>query len=331
MLSYFDLSFIRNNHLQQHRQQLRGATAKMSPPVRLLALNWALDKPPAMIHRICSDRVLGRGEKHQTLRADVSAAKSHEGVIWMFINTTEDLVPDEVDAVIDMDVEENLAQAVARAVKGVAKILGLELPSDEKIAEALLAIEGYTPVVKKSIKKKKVEPTRYFALLPEVDLVEFLEQRLSQVDVDEGIKNAWETLKADGRVTHRPHITIVHKNNVEAERDLWDRCTALHAMSSTPPTFKVTFGRILWNGRVMALSLDEFSVDDGEGGAEFVSMLPNEVRQRLHITVGTKSSDIAPVEAREMVQSWNIGLKGGIDVQELDDTILRGRIKGLVA
>ena len=74
----------------------------MSPPVRLLALNWALDKPPAMIHRICSDRIIGRGENHQTLRADVSAAKSHEGVI----NTTEDLVPDEMDAVIDMDVEE---------------------------------------------------------------------------------------------------------------------------------------------------------------------------------------------------------------------------------
>ena len=131
MLPYFDLSFIRNNlnHLQQHRQQLRGATAKMSPPVRLLALNWALDKPPAMVHHICSDRVLGRGEKHQTLRADVSAAKSHEGVIWTFINTTEDLVPDEVDAVIDMDIEENLAQAVTRAVNGVAKILGLELPS----------------------------------------------------------------------------------------------------------------------------------------------------------------------------------------------------------
>ena len=287
-----------------------------------------------MIHRICSDRILGRGGNHQTLRADVSAAKSHEGVVWMFINTTEDLVPDKVDAVIDMDVEESLEQAVTRAVKGVANILNLKLPSDEKIAEALLAIEGYVPVVKKSI-EKKVEPTRYFALLPEVDLLEFLEQCLSQVDADEGIKNGWETLKAAGRVTHRPHVTIVHKNNIEAERDLWDRCAALHATSSTPPTFKVTFGRILWNGRVMALSLDEFSVDDinsrEEEGAAFVSMLPYEVQQRLHITVGTKSSDIAPVEAREMVHSWNMGLKEGVDVQELDDTILRGRIKGLIS
>jgi len=69
MLPYFDLSFVRNNHLQQHRQQLRGPTAKKSPPVR------------AMIHRICSDHVLGGDEKHQTLRADVSAAQSHKGVI----------------------------------------------------------------------------------------------------------------------------------------------------------------------------------------------------------------------------------------------------------
>ena len=116
-----------------------------------------VSKPPSMIHRICNDRVLGRGEKHQTLRADVSAAKSHEGVIWMFINTTEDLVPDEVDEVIDIGVEENLAQAVglvARVVKGVAKILSLELLETRNHRGA--ACDGYVPVVKESIEEKKL-------------------------------------------------------------------------------------------------------------------------------------------------------------------------------
>ena len=72
----------------------------MSPRVRLLALNWALDKPPARIHRICGDRVMDRGDNHQTLRAD-NVAKTHEGVIWKFINSTEELAEDEVDEVED--------------------------------------------------------------------------------------------------------------------------------------------------------------------------------------------------------------------------------------
>ena len=56
----------------------------------------------------------------------------------MFINTTEHLVYDKVDAVIDMDIEENLAQAITRAVNRVAKILGLELPNTLKIQQHIV-------------------------------------------------------------------------------------------------------------------------------------------------------------------------------------------------
>lgn len=69
----------------------------MSPPVRLFALKWSPDKPLSTIHRICGDRVLYRGENHQTLRAD-KHAKEHEDDIWKFITGTQELADDEVDA-----------------------------------------------------------------------------------------------------------------------------------------------------------------------------------------------------------------------------------------
>lgn len=308
----------------------------MSPPVRLLALNWALDDPPAMIHRICGDRVLHRGDNHQTLRADKSTAKSHEEVIWSFINDTQDLAAAEVDAIVDMEIEENFRQAVERAVKGVVKILGLELPSEEGITEALHAIEGYVPATKKrDEQKKKAGAPRYYALLPEMDLFDYLDERLSESDVDKEIRDAWVTLKEGGRVPERPHVTIVHKNNINTEADLWNRCVALHVQVN-PPSFTGYLGKVMWNGRVMAITVEDFGVeedgpDGSQEGAEFVQRLPPDLRERLHITVGTRSRDILPVEAKSMIELWNDRSKDGVSILELNDVVVRGRIKGLFA
>jgi hypothetical protein len=80
-------SYDRNNHLRSHRSipdlAVHTGSGQLSMPVHLLALNWSLDQPKATIHRICGDRVQQHGDNYQTLRAD---CKSHEEVIWMFIN-----------------------------------------------------------------------------------------------------------------------------------------------------------------------------------------------------------------------------------------------------
>jgi len=257
----------------------------------------------------------------------------------MFINTTEELIPAEVDDVIEMEVDETMEKAVKRAVKGVAKILELEEPSEEKIGEALGVIENYVPAAKKpedkNEKKKKADSARYYGLLPEVNLVEVLDHRLGRDDVDDDTKAAWEALKKEGRVTKRPHVTIVHRNSLSTEKALWDRCSALHAMSVTPPTFTGKLGRVMWNGRVMALTVDELSVDDagqgsGEEGQDFIKKLSDEIRNRLHVTVGTKSGDIAPVEAKDMVQAWRGNSTGSTKVFELSDIVVRGRVKALM-
>jgi tRNA ligase len=336
LLAFFlTYSYDRNNHLKQHRQSLRDVASKFPQSVRLLALNWSLDQPPATIHRICGDRVQERGDNHQTLRADMSS-KSHEEIIWMFINSTQELTPNEVDNVVEMELGESMEDSVKRAVEGCVAVMGLEMPSDEKIQEGLNVVRGYAPTVKKpdDPKGKKKLDVRYYGLLAEVDLKDILDRAFA--NEPQTNKDFWIQLKTDRRVTKRPHVTIVHRNSIDTERELWDRCTALYEKSTTtPPLFKGTLSNLLWNDRVMAITLEDFHVDttaspESQEGGEFVSQLPDEVRARLHITVGTGNGKILPVEAKTMVQQWRRGEElDKIKSIKLDNRIVYGRIKGL--
>lgn len=254
-------------------------------------------------------------------------------MLWNFIHDTQDLVPAEVDSVIDMEIEENLDDAIKRAVNGVVKVLRLQPPSEEKIAESLTAIERYSPENRKpDEKKRKGDPTRYYALLPELDVFEYLDKIFADLDEGDDLKDAWDLIKLGNRVTERPHVTIVHKNDIDANRALWDRCVSLHAIPVNPPVFKATLGKVMWNGRVMAITIDELALEDAGAiagqGEEFLLNFPAELEQRLHITVGTARAGIQAVEAKEMVLNWN---KEGLVMQGLDDTVVRGQIKGLIA
>ncbi|SJK97856.1 uncharacterized protein ARMOST_01111 [Armillaria ostoyae] len=327
----------KNNHLLQHRDGLREALSRFSPPVRLVALNWswALSlKPPSTIHRICGDRVLLRGDKHQSLHGD-SQTKSHEEVIWQFINSTQELSESEVDACINMELEDTMEQAVARAVEGCVRILGLEQPSQENIDEGLQVALGYEPKLNKSGTKKaedkkqpKSTPIRYFGLVVEVSLSEALESKLSD--------DAFCTqLKAGGRVAKRPHVTIVHQKALPVETALWERCMALHQLG-VPPTFELKLGSVIWNDRIMAVSVDELKVvDEGDGGqkgTEFLEQLAEDIKGRLHITVGTRDDKVPPVEAKDLVQDWRKGISTAeVKSVVLEGVVARGRIKGLIA
>lgn len=326
----------KNNHLRQHRIALREAVRGYDPPVRLLALNWALEQPVATIHRICSDRVYNRGENHQTLQAD-TRSKSHEDVIWQFLEQREELEEGEVDEVIEMDINEDLEHAFDRAVDGCVRILGLEKPDQEKVALALATARGYEPARKgdkkeEKEKEKKGKPPRYYGFVPEVDLVDLLNPVFSEggdADAADGRK-FFTDLKKNGRIKKQPHITIVHSKSLDSEssQQMWDRCSDLY-LSSTPSTFRFNLESVVWDGRVMAVTVDEVVPvdDDDDEGKSFVDQLPHEIRKKLHITVGTASNDIPPFEAHALTEDWRNGKR--IKSLQLTNIPTEGRIKGL--
>ncbi|KAF7360654.1 tRNA ligase [Mycena venus] len=313
----------KNNHLQQHRQALREATASFTPRVRLLALNWALDAQPlAGVHRLCADRIQQRGANHQTLRPD--SAKAYEDVLWTFLTKAEPLAPSEVDEVAEMELVDGLDEAVGRAVDACVRVLGLPPPTPATVETALARARGYEPKAKRPDpppgKNAKVKEPRYFALLPEVAL-------------------EW------GRVAKRPHVTLVHENALKASdrdadapaiaeaQEFWARCKGLDEMSTgRPPLFRFRLGHVVWNERIMAVTVDGVELaeeaDAGQAGAAFVTQLPEEVRQRLHITVGTRDANVAAVEAKAMVETWRQAPTSAQSIP-LGGTVTTGRVKGL--
>ncbi|KAJ7255821.1 RNA ligase-domain-containing protein [Mycena haematopus] len=295
----------KNNHLKQHRQALRDA----NPGARLLALNWAIDdQPPAAVHRICADRIQQRGANHQSLRPNETGV--HENVLWTFLHKAEPLAPNEVDDVVEMELAEGLEATVRRAVNECVRVLGLPAPEPAELEAALDRARAYE--VEPTTKRPDLSPPtgkekHYFAFLPEVALEPLLAPVLANVPF-------WGALLGAGRVTKRPHVTLVHWRALEsndedaaATQAFWARCKALSDMGRAP-LFRVRLGHVVWTDRVMAVTVDEVELAEeagvpGQPGAEFVAQLPEEAKRRLHITVGTAGAARA-VEAMGMVESW---------------------------
>ncbi|KAI0646684.1 RNA ligase-domain-containing protein [Trametes meyenii] len=343
----------KNNHLRQHRDQLREAARALDPPPKLLAFNWASELPNSTIHRICVDRVVERGDRHQSLVADTQG-KSHEQILWQFIKKSEDLAEDEADVVVPMDIEEGLEDALTRAVDACVKYLGVEKPDQEKMGQALAAARRYEPSKKgnksrgKEKKKdanpasapaqsKKTKPPaapRYFGIVAEVDLNQVVAPALASASASSlppAAQTFWASLTANNRVTTRPHVTIVHSKALPGEQALWDRCTALHA-----PLLRFRLGHVVWNDRIMAATVCDLAVDaDDPGEADgaavaLVAALPEELRERLHVTVGTRDKNVPPVEARDLVGAFRRdGAAKGVYAVPLKDVWVKGRIKGL--
>ncbi|KZT66611.1 hypothetical protein DAEQUDRAFT_752049 [Daedalea quercina L-15889] len=335
----------KNNHLKQHRQQLREATARMHPPVRLMALNWSFDVPLNTIHRVCADRITERGDNHQTL-----VAGEHEDVVWQFLKSAEELADDEVDVSVEMEWEDSLEDSLARAVDACVRILGVQKPDQEKFGEALAFARGYKPrragkqpVTGEQSKKKQPAP-RYYGILPEVDLENELKKTFERVDAPQAGKAFWERLAKDKRVTSRPHVTIVHCKSLPEETALWDLCRGLQGEPGSPahlPLFSFRLGHVVWNERIMAttvvdlaVSLDDVDAEAKQKGVDFVLKLPAEVKDRLHVTVGTRDREVAPVEAKSLVWEWkqkSDAAGPGVGSVELKDLWVKGRVKGLLS
>ena len=351
-------SVSRNNHLRQHREQLREAANKFTPPARLLALNWSFDLPLSTIHRICGDRILARGDRHQSLVADDT--KSHEEVVWQFLKNAEELTDAEADVVATMNVEEPLEDALARAVGVVVKYLGLPQPDVEQMGQALAVARGYEPASRarrsekakgkgeqddskavqaqghsnKGKKAKGPAPPRYYGILAEVDLRAVVGAAFAGVDVPGEGKAFWEKLCADRRVQQRPHVTLVHSKSLPAESEMWERCRALAGLPQ-PPLLSFRLGHVVWNERVMAATVVDLAaeaVDDeaDKAAVKFVLGVPEEVKNRLHITVGTRHQSVPPVEGKDLVMGWKTnGAGNGVWAMPLKDVWVKGRVKGL--
>lgn len=303
----------------------------------MLALHWGLqNQPHATIHRICSDRILQRGDNHQTLRADAEA-KKHEEVVWMFLEQTEDIGDKEVDEVVDMEIEADFEINLAKAIDACVRVLGFRKPTQEQVGQAMAVARGYAPTSKKEdeVKKGKVKGPRYYALLPEIGLTNIVDERLGKPDAPQSAGLFWDTLKDAKRVTAVPHITLVHNKSLPQEQALWDSCRDLF-LSPDSPSFNFRVSHLVYNSRVMSLVVDDLKAGTSPGSdvidkaaQEFVTKFYHpKLKGALHITVGTKDASIPALEGKSVVEDWRKG-RPGITALALKGVVGKGMIKGL--
>lgn len=363
------MSSCSNNHLPKHHEELSDLAINQSfedHGVRRIALVWDIDSHPYnKALRITSERVLARGENHQSLRPDPADQMRHEAVIRMFMS---DFVPPEgglFDDTIKLGLENSLQQNLRIAADGICKIMpGLTRPTDEHIVTALEYAQSYKPSVKKELQGKETPPPRYYGLSIELDLQHYVQAALdSQRDTKPDIKSAADEflshLVAHGRIVARPHVTIVHEKTVADEkaaagdqvdsvgpaRRLWNTCEALRKLPS-PALFEFDITALLFNDRVMTLVVDhvrphaeiaekdaphartQSQKQDQDHLLHVEKALCEDLKEVLHVTVGTREEGMPPFEARGLVEAWR---RGDQSVKHVDLKAMSGlgRVMGM--
>ncbi|KZS97411.1 hypothetical protein SISNIDRAFT_406536 [Sistotremastrum niveocremeum HHB9708] len=215
-------------------------------------------------------------------------------------------------------------------------------------------------------KKKKAKEARYYGFNVELDLERSLKKHLSHPSIPPSLQTLFESLKSSGRITFDPHITLVHSASLsssasdhETAKPLWDTLESFTNSENGSALFRFTISHILFTPRLIALSISPTSLapiqstttassnkahNDGaqESGVDpraqgVLNEIPKEVKERMHITVGTRDSGVKPVEAGDVIASWKKGTfpssgsngkEGIIEIGE-GGIEARGRIRGM--
>lgn len=312
----------RNNHIDKHYEELAAlADEKLlrNFDVHLVGIVWDVEsKPYHRLLRICSERVVKRGDNHPTLRPDFSVEAEHEAVVSSFLRRWTAPDPAMFDTLINVDVEDTPRRALDIVVSGLTEALSLPRPSEEEVVDALAAAEAYkttTPYHPPAVRTGK--DVRYFGLAPEIDLPRTVSTILS-AHKEASAQVLFDHLRTVDRITASPHITLAHEKLVEAElleaqddkpgpyKTLWETCK-LQAESPTSPLYDFEVTLLVWDDRCMAFALDHLH-PKGDG-PELV--LPSEIAAALHVTVGTKNEEIAPYESRGVVKKAREAIASG--------------------
>ncbi|KAF4618054.1 hypothetical protein G7Y89_g14993 [Cudoniella acicularis] len=150
----------RNNAQRHERQQIIGDVHATHPHVRLVALNFVhTPETIAKIRQVTQNRVLSRGDNHQTIQAATDSNKVigiMEGFIHRFEPLNSYAQPDDgFDSVIELDPtansRENLETVVAQLNSTYPKLF-TDMPSSEDLDEAInVALSEYRPDIRHEI------------------------------------------------------------------------------------------------------------------------------------------------------------------------------------
>lgn len=362
----------RNNHQRRERRQIIDDLESINPAIRFVALHYVHDpkseKLPS-IRKVTQERVLARGDNHQTIQAGTKSSQEIISIMDGFLSRFEPVNPNEepdngFDRIIDLDVtassRENLG-TVVNYLQSNYPGLFKHTPNSEELDRAIEgALRDYQPDIKhdlsfRSNKSKsqnwndsgrqnasgrapstsQSSQLEYFCIrLPSGEIHASLESVFSPLTTE--TSKFYYQLKKSRRIKSSFHVTLMHRLSLEQNPELWDRLTSLHsaalASSSTPNSdhssdhilgkCRVQLERVVWDRRVMCIVAR--LLDEGWETSNTVA----------HVTIGTASPHIKPIESNSLLERWmELGSGGTTGLQEAEikgNTIVHGDVKAMM-
>ncbi|KAI9673789.1 MAG: hypothetical protein M1829_003907 [Trizodia sp. TS-e1964] len=364
----------RNNHQKRERKQLVEDLTRLGVPVHFVALHYVHSSSDRAanaslrerIRKVTRERVISRGDNHQTIRAgsksDQDITKIMEGFMYRFEPFDPTVEPDsDFDAVIDLDVmassRENVETVIGQLQAIYPKLFD-EMPSSVDIDEAVSsAINSYEPEVKHDLDFGGKGPARtggkneaQATSKPPLPKIEFFCIRLHSPPILSALESAFQGHSPDARQTYRMlqqtrrlqgafHVTLAHRANTAQFPEVWEHYCKLYA-----DTLEAERRDTLLAPRsdpslgTCRVQLDRV-VWDSRVMAIVVNLLDAQEKNFVttnafaHITVGTVSVEVKPKESNDMLQKWtSMGSSPASGIRDLEikgGIVLDGVVKGV--
>ena len=349
----------RNNHQRRERKQIIDDVSRVVPDVKFVALQYVHDRSDYdQIRAATRDRVLSRGDNHQTIQAGSKGQDEiisiMEGFMHRFEPVDSERDPDDsFDHIINLDVRassrENLELVVEQLSSEYPHLLD-KLPTGDDLDRAIeAALSDYKPDIKHEIggskrdhkknqkqqqqREQKPAKVEYFGVDLQVNSINAILEDLFQ-HLKRGKSGTWNHLKDSRRVQHEFHVTLIHRAHSQSEPEYWEQLSRLHAEAaeragiSEPEigSCSVQLERLIWDNRLMCFVVRLSGETDG--------VRWRSVNPIAHITVGTVDPSVKPVESNNLLQKWEKGGSGqdqGIWEERLGGHVeLPGKVRGVL-
>lgn len=311
----------RNNSERREREQIIKDVKSHNIDAKVIAMNFAHNDIEE-VRRITRERVLKRGDNHQTIQAASNQGKVI-GIMDNFIQRFQPCDPDSLpdmsfDSIIDLDPTQDSRANLEIMVKALHESyprLVPEMPSAEDMDEAIkAALENYKPDSRHTIpdrggnkdkyaqkqqqqlqaKIQKKKPLEYMSIsLPVTDIKAALEQAFRGVEPE--TSKFYKQLQQTRRVQNQFHVTLMHRASSGAHAELWAEYVKMDQEAGPGgdlgPT-EVELERVVFDSRIMAIVV---RILDPKWRC---------VNRVAHITVGTCDNAVKPKESNDLLEHW---------------------------
>lgn len=240
----------RNNAQKHERRQLLLDSKNQNESVKVVCLNFRHDQDSIEeIRRVTRDRVILRGDNHQTIHA-ASDREKFLGVMDGFIGRFEPCTPfvrpdDGFDGFIHLDPvvgsRQNLETVVTKLHEMFPNVVKA-IPTAEELDRAIEVALGFKPDFKhiipdrsgtkearqpEKVEKKKPRELEYMSIsVPRAIVNDTMEKAFASCDKE--TSRSYMQLKQTRRVQSAFHVTLLHRANAKQFPELWQRYLELH-------------------------------------------------------------------------------------------------------